>query len=131
VARRAMIGILPALAAFVVCALPAPALAATAGKTLHLAAGAKSLAVVATIPSGRHTIVMHAVITPAQSLGVKARLESGKSLYYSPTNGGACTSSQGKLTCDYTIPVKASGKYVITFGRLAGPALEIALTIKA
>ena len=120
-----------ALATVLVCATSAPALAASTGKTLHLAAGVKSVAVVATTPNGRHTIVMHAVITPAQSLGVKARLESGKSLYYSPTNGGTCTSSQTKLTCDYTIPVSTSGKYVISFSRIAGSALDIALTIRA
>jgi hypothetical protein len=123
--------LLPALAIFVVAAVPAVARAATAGKTIHMAAGAKSAAVVVTLPNGRKTIAIHAVITPAQSLGVKARLESGKSLYYSPTNGGTCVSAGGKLTCDYSIPVKTSGKYVITFGRFAGPALDIALTIKA
>jgi hypothetical protein len=111
--------------------MSAPAAAAPTGKTIHLAAGAKSVSVVATIPSGHHAIVMHAVITPAQSLGVKARLETGKSLYASPTNGGSCLTTQTRLTCDYTIPVTTSGKYVITFGRAAGPALDIALTIRA
>jgi hypothetical protein len=60
------------------------ALGVESGKTIHMAAGQKSVAVVATLPSGRTTFVVHAVISPPQGLGVTAQLESGKSLLISP-----------------------------------------------
>ena len=116
------------------CAIAGPAAGAGTGKTIHMAAGQKSAAVVGTLPSGRTTFVVHAVYEPPQSLGVTAQLESGKSLLYSPTGGGTCktfSSGDKTLTCDYSIVVKTPGKYVIRFGRAAGPALDIHLTVRA
>jgi hypothetical protein len=120
--------------AALVCAAAALSTGAAAGKTIHMTAGQKSVAVVGTLPSGKTTFVVHAVYEPPQNLGVTAQLESGKSLLYSPTGGGTCQTFHGgdkTLTCDYSIVVKTPGKYVIRFGRLAGPALDIHLIVRA
>ena len=94
---------------------------------LQMAKDAKQASVPATVPAGRKRLLVRLVVTPGQSLGVTAHGPTG--LIYSPTAFTGCTGSPQQMICTYKIPVPASGRYSIVFGRLKGPKLAIRYTI--